>query len=204
VASNIFGLSHEQFIRNQYEMYYDRKHDAALQQVAEEAATAETAGAVGGGPPSDLGGDEPPLPGGPEEMPAGEAGAAEPEAGSEDVGLLAVPPGSRKSTRTYGRPEKSPPGNRDRRSDGAASRSIAASWGQGSTGTSQRSTLPGYRDGLATLGKGIVGMEEGVYGQNEPIYSLKEQTEEDKLFQINNSVRSLLESLENKNEDKTQ
>jgi len=52
VTENIFGMSHEEFIRNQREMYYDRKHDAALQQVA-EAAAAEGAG-MGGG---DLGGD---------------------------------------------------------------------------------------------------------------------------------------------------
>ena len=38
VADNIFGMSHEEFMRNQREMYYDRKHDAALQQVAEAAA----------------------------------------------------------------------------------------------------------------------------------------------------------------------
>jgi hypothetical protein len=31
-------MSHEEFIRNQREMYYDRKHDAALQAVAEAAA----------------------------------------------------------------------------------------------------------------------------------------------------------------------
>ena len=50
----MFGMSHEDFIRNQREMYYDRIHDAALQQVA-EAAAAE--GAPGGPPPGgDLGG----------------------------------------------------------------------------------------------------------------------------------------------------
>ena len=31
VTEKIFGMSHEEFIRNQREMYYDRKHDAALQ-----------------------------------------------------------------------------------------------------------------------------------------------------------------------------
>ncbi len=52
VAENIFGMSHEEFIRNQREMYYDRKHDAALQQVAEAAAAGETGwrGGGGGGP----------------------------------------------------------------------------------------------------------------------------------------------------------
>ena len=34
VAEHIFGMSHEEFIRNQREIYYDRKHDASLQAVA--------------------------------------------------------------------------------------------------------------------------------------------------------------------------
>ena len=33
VAEHMFGMSHEEFIRNQREMYYDRIHDAALQQL---------------------------------------------------------------------------------------------------------------------------------------------------------------------------
>jgi hypothetical protein len=56
VADNIFGLSHEEFVRNQREMYYDRKQDAALQAVAEAAAAGETGGALGGGLGGDLGG----------------------------------------------------------------------------------------------------------------------------------------------------
>ena len=40
VAENIFGMSHEEFVRNQREMYYDRKQDAALQAVAEAQAAA--------------------------------------------------------------------------------------------------------------------------------------------------------------------
>tara|TARA_R110002020_G_scaffold191758_3_gene391706 strand:- start:1985 stop:3982 length:1998 start_codon:yes stop_codon:yes gene_type:complete len=214
VAEHIFGMSHEEFIRNQREMYYDRKHDSSLQAVAEAAAAGE-GGALGGDLGADLGGD---LGGdlgddlggdlgGPEEMPAGEAAATEPESDAGDTGLLAVPPGSRKATKTYGTGERYEPVRSDKRSDkrsaGARSRSLASSWGQGSVGSSQRSTLPGYSDGLAALGKGIVGMEESLYTQKESIYNLKEQTEENKLFQVNNSVRNLLESLENKNEDKT-
>ena len=77
VAENIFGMSHEEFIRNQREMYYDRKHDASLQAVAEAQAAGETGGLGGdldlggGGDDLDLGGGEP---GGPEEIPAGDVG----------------------------------------------------------------------------------------------------------------------------------
>jgi len=53
-------------------------------------------------------------------------------------------------------------------------------------------------------------MSEGVYEEDESIYSLREQTEEEKLFEINESVRTLIESLdkketsEQKNESETQ
>jgi hypothetical protein len=43
------------------------------------------------------------------------------------------------------------------------------------------------------------GIAEGTYEDEASIYTLREQSEEDKLFQVNNSVRTLLENLENKN-----
>jgi hypothetical protein len=43
------------------------------------------------------------------------------------------------------------------------------------------------------------GIGSGIYEQEEPIYILKEQAEEENLFKINNSVRTLLEDLENNN-----
>ena len=46
------------------------------------------------------------------------------------------------------------------------------------------------------------GMSTGIYEQKDPIYSLREQDEEDKLFQINESTRSLLAELENHKEKK--
>ena len=218
VAEHIFGMSHEDFIRNQREMYYDRKQDAALQAVAEAAAAGEGGGLggdMGGALGGDLGGDL-----GGEEMPAGEAegGLGDDLGGGDDLGadlgggeeggglgggeespLLAVPPGSRNAPRlTPGSKGKAyRPVKTDKRGSGARSRSMAASWGKLSTGTSEKSRLPGYMDGLKTLGRGIVGMEEGIYKQDESIYNLREQTEEDNLFKINESVRNLLESLEN-------
>ena len=80
VSDNIFGMSHEEFLRNQREMFYDRKQDAALQAVAEAAAAGEAGGMggdlggdLGGDPMGDLGGDPMGDLGG-EEMPAGDVG----------------------------------------------------------------------------------------------------------------------------------
>ena len=50
----------------------------------------------------------------------------------------------------------------------------------------------------------------GIYEQDESIYKLREKTEENKLFEMNNSIRRLIKGLEEKellmeqqNEDKT-
>ena len=105
VSEHVFSMSHEEFVRNQRELYYDRKQDAALQAVAEAAAGGEMGGGLGTAPIGgeelggelDLGADT--EVGGPTEMPAGAAGAPTPEAegGGEESSLLAVPPGSRKT-----------------------------------------------------------------------------------------------------------
>lgn len=98
VADNIFGMSHEEFLRNQREMFYDRKHDTALEGVAE--ATAGVGGGEGGGG-LDLGGDDAgglDLGGGDEgggELDLGGDDAPAPEAdagGGEESALLAAPP----------------------------------------------------------------------------------------------------------------
>ena len=80
---------------------------------------------------------------------------------------------------------------------------MASSWGKHSTGASEKSIVPGYTDGLKTLGLGIIGMEEGHYEQKQSIYNLKEQIEEDKLFKINSSVRNLLKDLKEQEETPT-
>lgn len=197
VAENIFGLSHEQFARNQQEMYYDRKHDASLQAVAEAAAAGETA-ALGADLGGDLGGDmggeldfdaeELDLGGG-EEMPAGEAGGEAP-AGDESP-LLAVPPGSRDSKRlsvydkgTYTRKD----GQNDKRPSGARSRNYA-SIATPETNTYRTNNLGAPE--LRSLGRGIM--------ENElSTYSDRDTSEEVKILEMNSSVKSLIEVLEQK------
>jgi len=222
VADNIFGMSHEEFLRSQREMYYDRKHDAALQQVAEGAAAAETGGMMGALDP--LTGEM----GMPPEMPAGEAGpmpgeeGAPPEAAPEEPTLLATPPGSRNSPRLHRDPTPGerratkahqgprshsphvyyPRGEAGKR-DGARTRHMRSQWGP-ETKATPRVLWKGYSDGLGPLGRGITETSEGSYDKDDPIYSLREQTEEDKLFEINESVRALLKGLEKVDEKTTE
>jgi len=214
VAEHMFGMSHEEFIRNQREMYYDRIHDAALQQVAEAAAAegAAAAAPMGGEMGGDLGGDLGAEMAGPEEMPAAEAGAPEaPEPAGEEPTLLAVPPGSRKAPRlTPGAKGKIyHPVNVDKRPNGARSRSYAAKYAREKGSSTIRNILPGYSD-LKSLVK-MDGLASGIYEEDQSIYSLREQTEEKQLFTVTASVRNLLKELESKdliteqkNEDKTQ
>ena len=211
VAEHMFGMSHEEFIRNQREMYYDRIHDASLQQVAEAAAAegaAAPAGDLGAGMDmgAELGGDL----GAPEEMPAAEAEAPE-AGGGEESALLAVPPGSRKAPRLTpaSRGKVYHPVNVDKRPAGARSRSYAAKYSREKGSSTIRNILPGYGD-LKSLVK-MDGIGSGIYEEDQSTYSLREQTEEKQLFTVTASVRNLLKELENKdliteqnNEDKTQ
>jgi len=57
--------------------------------------------------------------------------------------------------------------------------------------------MPGYGD-LKTLTT-MNGLGAGIYEQDESIYNLRESDEENKLFEINESVRNLLQDL-NKNQ----
>ena len=203
VTERIFGMSNEEFIRNQREMYYDRKHDAALQQVAEQAAAEGGMGGgdlggdlgddLGGDLGDDLGGD---LEGGPEEMPAADAGGGE----GDDSALLAVPPGSRNAPRlTPGAKGKVyHPKKVDRRNAGARKRSNAAKGSREKASSTMRNIMPGSQE-LSSLAK-MDGIGNGIYEQDVSTYRVEEQKEENQLFNINESLRTLLQELETKTE----
>jgi len=217
VMENIFGMSNEEFIRNQREMFYDRKQDAALQAVAEEAAAGDLGGGGGldlggGGGELDLGGEGGELDlGGPEETPAAPEPEAEPAGGGEESPLLAVPPGSRNTPYlTPGAKGKLYyPTKVDRRSGGGPrSRSLAAVGGGQKASSGVRNVFPGAPP-INNLAKPIRA-NVGIYEEEQSTYTLREQVEEEQLFEVNQSVRSLLDSLktkeilteQNNNEDK--
>jgi len=210
IAENIFSMSHDEFIRNQREMYYDRNHDAKLQQVAEEAAAGGGGGGgdldLGGGGDLDLGGGGDLDLGGPEEMPAvdagGEAAAAlgggdEGGGGGDDSALLAVPPGSRNSPRlTPGAKGKVYyPKKVDRRNAGARTRHFDSLRASEKSSNTTRNVFPGAE--INTLAK-PTSVSAGIYAEGETIYNEAEQNEERKLFEINDSLRNLLSDLDKK------
>ena len=218
VAQHLFNVSEEEFIRNQRELFYDRKFDATLQATAEAAAEAAAgsaaggggmgaemggegggggmeglAGMMGGGAPEE-GGEEPPGEGGEEAPPE--------EGGEEDVLLAspdeAPPPGRREGHVTKGSKGKVYyPKKVDGRRDAGRGKSYRAAMGP-EVGTSRSiwQGKVGY-GGLDSLAKGH--LEE-----QQTIYEGKELLEEKKLFEKNHEVRRLVKSLENLEQNKNE
>ena len=207
VAQHLFNVSEEEFLRNQRELFYDRKFDATLEATA--AATAEAAaGAAGGGMGAEMGGETggggggmgdlaglmgggAPEEGG-EEAPPEEAPAE--EGGEEDVLLAspseAPPPGRREGHVTKGskgkeyNPKDNANDKRKQAGRGKNYRSIA--------GIRPTTTFPG-KSGYG----GLDSLAKGLFEEQESIYEGEELLEEKKLFETNHEVRRLVNSLDN-------
>jgi hypothetical protein len=191
VADNIFNLSEEEFIRNQREMFFDRRLDAELEGVGEEVKGEGAGGDLGGGT-EDLGGggddlgdllgggDEgggDDLLGGDEGGGAGDTPAAEPE----DDTLLAAP--GKRDERRKGRS-----GPRTRRTRSKA---------RGVEIATARTTYPG--------GKGYESLNHlsnlsgefrtgGLYEEEkEPADNLEER----RLFEVKQEMKKLITELDN-------
>ena len=120
--------------------------------------------------------------------------------GGDDSPLLAVPPGSRDSKRlsTY---EKSSYVRKDgtndgRKSSGPRQRNIGAQYNAEKRGNSTRSKFQGALSDLAT--STVPSIAKGIYEQDESTYNLKESIEEQKIFEVNDSLNHLISSLEDK------
>ena len=185
IAEHMFGMSADEFIRNQREMFHDRKFAAALEAAVSEESEKPSSGSGGlsdldlGGTTDDspadldLGGDAA------DETPAEEP--ATPAAADEEPTLLAEPPAKRNDTAKPRGPYKRHQSSYDKGGRTKNYKNVAV----GEIGTA-RKTLPGKmgESGLDSLTKGM--FEE--VKQNENL-------EEQKLFTISNDVKTLLQSL---------
>jgi len=198
VAEHLFNMSHEEFLRNQREIFYDRKFDAQLAAVA-EAMQEEAAGALGGGDlGDDLGGDLGDELGGEDlgdELGGDEAETAVEEPGGEEDVLLAAP-GRREdkpSSISKGMPYYPVKKGRDRRPQGAYSRHLAAK--AGTNVGDRRKIVPGLT-GYGGLGELAKGMFEG----QETNYRDGFLIEEEKIHDVSLEIKKLIESLEKSTE----
>ena len=182
VADHIFNLSEEEFIRNQREMFFDRRLDAELEGVAEAVQGEAGGGDLAGGTEdlgdagSDiddlLGGDE----GGDDITPADEP-AAEPE----DDTLLAAP-GKRDDQRYRG---KSGPDKRRRRGKAFPETNTP------------RTTYPGGK-GFESLGHlGNLSGEFRKGGLYEDDIKPADNLEERQLFEVKQEIKKLITELDN-------
>jgi hypothetical protein len=185
VADNIFNLSEEEFIRNQREMFFDRRLDAELEQVAAamEGAAGGLGGDVGGGLGGGLGGDL----GGEEDLLGGDLGGdedlgGEEEGGEEEDTLLAAP-GKRDDQRRKG---KSGPRKRH-----------TSSKARGVEINTPRTNNPGAV-GYETLHHlSSIGDEfrkGGLYQEQE---SGDDNLEERQLFEVKHEIKKLITELDN-------
>jgi len=205
VAETLFNMSEEEFLRNQRELFYDRKQDSALQAIAEVGALGAggDAGGLGGGLGGDLEGAG--LPGleGADDAGGDLAAAAgadtpapAPAAEPDDSMLLTspeaggTPPGRRDSPTIY----KSPDGH-------GTSKYHRKKVDQRRLGALRRGMERAASPEVNTYRKNNLGAPElrthsrgSIYEHEGPIYN----DNENRLFEINNEVRNLIKSLEEK------
>jgi hypothetical protein len=195
VAEHLFGLSEEEFIRMQREMFYDKKFAAGLEAAGQTPAEGGGADAGGGlGDLGDLGGDE----GGGDLDLGGDAGdvaAGDESPGAEggdqnDDVLLAEPPAKRDDEPTYKRGKYKR--HQTSYSKGGRKKNMK-NQATGEYGNTYRTTFQGK--------SGFGGLDSLARGITESI----NDNEEKKLFTTSKQVDNLIESLLKKvKKDETQ
>ena len=183
VAENLLGLSEDEYIRMQREMFYDKKFAAKLEAVGTEGEGGDDLG--GGDLGGDLGGDDLDLGGEGEDLDLGGD-----EGGDEEESVLLAEPDA-PAKRDDGRGPRGPYGKtKSNGKGGRRKQMINTAFGE--IGTS-RKTFPGYvgDSGLKNLGKGLY--QEGK----------ADILEEHKLFNTDFEVKNLIESLKKVKTDET-
>ena len=207
IAHHLFDISDEEFLRNQREIFYDRKIATELEQVAEETASA------GGGLGGDLGGED--LAGGDLDMDLGgdepegeelggdiEEPAAEEPAAGDDV-LLAEPgmkrddkptvyvdkkgmTTTRDSKHKMYRPVK--PNQDKRKNHGPRSRQMTA------MGSHEMARAPSrqLRMNLPAGAKDLLGLGKGIFENKTTNY----EKEEKEIFEVKDDIKKIFEDLE--------
>ena len=193
IAQNLFNLSEEEFVRNQREMFHDRKFEAELNAAAEAAGEeasggmgdlggelggGDLGGELGGGDLADLGGEE-----------AGGEEAGGEEAGGDEGPLLAAP------AKRDDRDRKNTKNSLSRKAKGKTYVSKKHRGGDSRSGRQHNYSamaIPKPRDITPGMSD-MMGLSRGIYEVEEPIYN----EEESLLFEAKSDVRDLITELEN-------
>jgi len=187
VAKNLLNLSDEEIIRNQREMFYDKKFEAALEGAAEEDAGAEEGGEMGG---DEMGGDEMDM--------GGEEEGGEEEGGEEET--LLAEPGKRNDMNWRSqnpKPHLTPrakgkayiPEKHDDRKEAGRKKNMMGKVNMESGKNTRRNVFPGL--------EGFTQLTKGINEQIETNYK-KQQEEELKILENNIEIQKLIKNLEKK------
>ena len=203
IAHNLFDISDEEFLRNQRELFYDRKISTQLEQIAEEEAAAPVGGMgdLGGGEDlggGDLGGmgDEPE-----EDLLGGdELGGEEPAEGADEP-LLAEPGMKRDDKPTVYKDDDGNTTTRDskhkmyrptkddkRRSTGPRNRQMKA------LSRHELAKMPSrqVRMNLPAGAKELLGLGKGIFENKTTNY----EKEEKEIFGVKDDIKKIFEDLE--------
>ncbi len=195
IASHLFNMTEEEFVKNQRQMYYDRQFDARLEAAAEQAQADATPGTTEGGEEDILGGDlgtggeggeGVDLTGGEDALGGDDLGGG--DEGGEEAGALLAAPGSRedsydaKHKRAKGKIHitKADTGERDKRDTGGRAQSYR--------------TVPGYKK-LKSLSRGVVEEDKQRLSESKLTSYIRE---EENIFLRSKEVSDLIKELQNR------
>tara|TARA_R110002153_G_scaffold2357_13_gene11641 strand:- start:4512 stop:6473 length:1962 start_codon:yes stop_codon:yes gene_type:complete len=206
IAHNLFDISDEEFLRNQREIFYDRRVSTQLDQVAEEEAGTASGGMGGDLGGDDLGGD---LGGGDlgDELGGGDLGdelGGEDEAADEDEVLLAEPGGEAgkrdddktvwmdkegRTTTPKSKHKMHRPVDQDkRRSTGPRNRQMKA------LSRHEMAKMPSrqVRMNLPAGAKELLGLGKGIFENKTTNY----EKEEKEIFEVRDDIKKIFKDLE--------
>jgi len=193
VAQNIFSLSDEEILRNEREMFYDRKFTSTLAKIEEDIAEG-TAGGIGSGGDDDFGAGGVDLESGEGDDEMGDlfdTEAEEEPEGDEDETLLAAPAKREPYTTPGAKGKVYTPVQSDKRGMGARQRNIKAQYAGEVASSTSRNIFKGLSD-LNSLGKGITESSRREAEDNK---------REKRIFEVSREVEQLISNLERKNND---
>tara|TARA_Y100001963_G_scaffold160179_1_gene268688 strand:- start:10707 stop:11786 length:1080 start_codon:yes stop_codon:yes gene_type:complete len=211
IAHNLFDISDEEFLRNQRELFYDKKVTFQLEALAEDGAADQGAagspfGGGGGGDLGDLGdtGDAPLDLGGedlggpeadtPEEAPAGEedpvllATPDEPAGKRDDGPTVFMDKHGNTTTRKSKGKKHTPTKDDKRRSTGPRNRQMKA------LSRHEMAKMPSrqVRMNLPAGAKEMLGLGKGIFENKTTNY----EKEEKKIFEVKEEIKKIFEDLE--------
>lgn len=203
IAQNIFSLSEEEFVRNQREMFHDRKYEAELNATAEaagEQAAADFGGDLGDAGELDLG-DE----GGLDLEDLGTEDEAPESPAEEEAGPLLAAPAKRDDR--DGRDRRTTKNSQTKRAKGKAYVSKELRGGDSRSGRQQNYSaiaVPKPKDIIPGSSE-LRSLSRGIYEVKQPIYHGGDETS---LFENSTRVHKLIQELEHSenqtDEDETQ